>query len=299
MAYFAVVRDMTLSLLVLAGVSFHSAAVASDFPRLLFAAEGARKIIEYGPDGKVVWEYPAEMSRDAWALPNGNILFCFNRQYDSSKNDNPSGVMEVTADKKVVFEFATTGQVWSCQRMVDGNTLVGASSQGKLLMVGPGAKVLKAIQVRNAPGHSCMRNARQLANGNFLVAEESARATREYGPDGNLLREIKVSFAPYSAVRLEGGDTLICGQQTMVEVDSSDKILWSVEGKDFPGMGVRWFAGAQALPNGNIFVCNAGGKAAFLEISRTKEVVWHSPLDASFPLGHGIQRMDAGGPLQK
>ena len=101
---------------------------AAKFPTLLYAAEGAQKIIRYGSEGKVVWEYPAPMARDAWALPNGNVLFCFNGEYDGSRNDNPSGVMELTADKKVVFSFSTTGQVWSCQRLLNGNTLVGAAS---------------------------------------------------------------------------------------------------------------------------------------------------------------------------
>jgi hypothetical protein len=113
---------------------------ANKFPPFLYAAEGAQKIIRYGSDGNVAWEYPAEMARDVWALPNKNVLFCFNRDYDSAKHDSPSGVMEVTPDKKVVFSFSTTGQVWSCQRLLDGNTMVGAASQGRLLVVNPGGQ---------------------------------------------------------------------------------------------------------------------------------------------------------------
>jgi hypothetical protein len=137
-------------LLVLAGGLWlaQSVRAAGDVPPLLYAAEGAEKIIRYGTDGKVAWEYPAEMSRDVWALPNNNVLFCFNQNYDSTKHDNPSGVMEVTPDKRVVFAFSTTGQVWSCQRMADGNTFVAAASQGKLLVVSPEAKVIRTIQVR-------------------------------------------------------------------------------------------------------------------------------------------------------
>jgi len=99
------------------------------FPPFLYAAEEVQKIIRYDSEGKVGWEYPAPMVRDVWALPNGNVLFCFNRDYDAGKNDNPSGVMEVTQEKRVVFSFSTTGQVWSCQWLLDGNTMVGAASQ--------------------------------------------------------------------------------------------------------------------------------------------------------------------------
>jgi hypothetical protein len=269
------------------------------FPPFLYAAEGAQKIIRYGPEGTVVWEYPAQMARDVWSLPNGNALFCFNRDYDPAKNDNPSGVMEVTPDKKIVFSFSTIGQVWSCQRLLDGNTLVGAASQGKLLMVNPEARIVKAISLLSPPGHSCLRNARQIANGHFLVAEESAHAAREYDAEGKLVREIKLAFAPFSVVRLEKGNTVLCGQQTMVEVDPGDRIVWSIEGKDLPELGVRWFAGIQVLPNGNLFVCNAGGKVPFFEISRDKRITWQSPSTMIIPLGHGVQRLDVEGQPQR
>lgn len=235
------------------------------------------------------------MARDVWTLPNHNVLFCFNRQYDSAKHDNPSGVMEVTPDKKVVFAFWTTGQVWSCQRLLDGNTLVGAASQGKLLVVNAEGKIVKTIPVLSPAGHSCLRNVRQIANGHFLAAEESAKAAREYSAQGELVREIKLSFVPYSVVRLESGNTVICGQQSMVEVDRADKIIWSVKGKDLPELGIRWFAGIQVLPNGNIFVCNAGGNVPFFEISRDKRITWQSPSIMVIPLGHGIQRLDIDG----
>jgi hypothetical protein len=243
----------------------------------------------------VAWEYPAEMARDVWVLPNKNVLFCFNRDYDSAKHGNPSGVMEVTPDKKAVFSFSTTGQVWSCQRLLDGNTLVGAASQRRLLVVNPEAKIVKTILLLSPPGHSCLRNACQISNGHFLVAEESAHKAREYNDEGKLVREIELTFAPFSAARLENGNTVICGQQSMVEVDRADKIVWSVEGKDLPELGIRWFAGIQALPNRNIFICNAGGKVPFFEISRVKRITWQSPSTTIIPLGHGIQRLDIDG----
>ena len=268
---------------------------AARFPPFLYAAEGAQKIIRYGPESTIVWEYPAQMARDVWSLPNGNVLFCFNRDYDAAKNDNASGVMEVTPDKQIVFAFSTTGQVWSCQRLLDGNTLVGAAGQGKLLVVNAKGRIVKAISLLSSPGHSCLRNARRIANGHFLVAEESSHAAREYSAEGTLVREIKLSFAPFSVVRLENGNTVICGQQTMVEVDRADKIIWSVEGKDLPELGIRWFAGIQVLPNGNIFVCNAGGKVPFFEISRGKRITWQSLSTMIIPFGHGIQRLDIDG----
>ena len=201
-------------------------------PPFVFAAEGGAKIIRYATDGTVAWEYPAEMSRDVWQLPNGNVLFCYNKEY--GKPDNPSGVMEVTPDKRVVLDFHTTGQVWSCQRLANGNTLVGAASQGKLLIVTPQGAVVREITLKNAPGHSCLRNARQIANGNFLVAEESAQAAREYSPGGAFLREFPTSFPVYSALRRPNGNTLICGHLNMREFDAAGKPVWALDAAEVP-----------------------------------------------------------------
>jgi hypothetical protein len=267
----------------------------ASFRPVVFAAEGAKKILIYAKDGRVSWEYPAEMSRDVWQLPGGNVLFCYNDRYNSGRNDNPSGVMEVSPDKRVVFHFRTTGQVWSCQRLANGNTLVGASSQGKLLIVDPRGRIVKTIKLRNAPGHSCLRNARQLASGNFLVAEESAHMVREYSSDGVLVREIAVQFPPYSAVRLANGNTIACGQKSLVEVSPDGKTVWSLSDRDLPQLGIRWFAGIQALPDGSIFVCNAGGKVPFFEVNRRKQIVWQWPSSTPSVLGHGIQRLDVSG----
>ena len=114
------------------------------------------------------------------------------------------------------------------------------------------------------------------------------------------MREIKVKFAPYSVVRLANGNTLVCGQKSIVEIDPGDKLVWSLEGSEIPQAGIRWFAGIQVLPNGNLFVCNAGGRVAFLEINRNKQIVWQSNTGPShFPLGHGIHRVDIPGPAEK
>lgn len=270
------------------------------FPEFLFAAEGAKKILRYGRDGLVTWDYPAEMSRDVWLLPNGHVLFAYNRNYDPRRDDNPSGVMEVTPNRQIVFHFATTGQVWSCQRLDDGSTLVGAASQGKLLIVNSQGTVSREVTVRNRPGHGCLRSARQVAGGNFVVAEESAHAVREYTPAGDLAREIKLQFPPFSVVRLDNANTVVCGLHSMVEIAPNDAVIWSLDGSAIPQAGIRWFAGLQVLPNGNLFVCNAGGKTAFLEINRDRQIVWQSNTGkAAYPLGHGICRTDIPGPPRK
>lgn len=267
-------------------------------PPFVFSAEAAKAIVRFGTNGLVEWRCPAEMARDVWQLPNGNVLFPYNLEY--GKTNNPSGVKEVSPDGREVFHFRTTGQVFSCQRMADGNTLVGAASQGKLLIVNPRGELVKSIAVKNKPGHACMRNARALPDGHFLVGEESAMAAREYDGEGALVREFKVPFPAYSAVRLADGGTLVCGRTGVREFDPAGAERWALDATELPNLGIRWFAGIQVLPNGNLFVCNAGGKVPLFEITRDKRVVWQSnDAPALIPFGHGIQRLDAAGEPRK
>ena len=269
------------------------------FPDLLFTSEAAKQIQRYDASGKVVWTYPADTARDVWQLPNGNVLFPYS--VSNGVGEAETGAMEVTSDKRIVWQFKTRGQVYSCQRMADGNTLVGATRQGKLLIVNPAGQVVRSFEIKNAAaGHGSMRNVRALADGHFLVAEENACAAREYDADGQLLREFKTPFPTYSAIRLPSGHTVTCGRTGIVEFDAAGQAVWELKDAEVPELGIRWFAGLQVLPNGHFFICNAGGKVPFAEISRDKKIVWRcDPALIQSGIGHGIQRLDVPGEPMK
>jgi len=132
------------------------------------------------------------------------------------------------------------------------------------------------------------------------VAEESARAAREYDADGALLREFKTPYPTYSAVRLPSGHTVTCGKTGITEFDAEGRVVWELRDSEVPELGIRWFAGLQVLPNGNLFICNAGGKVPFAEITQEKKVVWQAgPEAAKLSFGHGIQLLDVDGPPLK
>jgi len=276
-------------LAVLGGTLAGQAAPATKalFPPVYYAAEESGKIIRYDDKGQPAWEFPAEMARDVQHLPNGNVLFCYNKNYNSKRNDNPSGVMEVTPQKQVVFQFLTTGQVWTCQRMLDGRTLVGNASQGALLLVNAKGVLAKTIRILNAPGHSAMRHARAMANGHFIVAEESAQAVREYDAEGKLAREVKTPWRPFSVAVQPDGLIIISGQAGMMAINLANHVQWQFGAKDFPELGIRWCAGFQTLDAGRVLVCNAGGKVPLFAVapSKTKSrIVWQSK--SALPMGH-------------
>ena len=270
------------------GEASASVAAAIPFPAILYATEGAKRLLSYNTKGNVDWEYPVEVSRDISVLPNGNILFAYNNNYAAGERKTSGGAIEVTLEGRIVSEFKTTGQVFSCCRLPDGTTLVGAASQGKILFVDAKGKVIKDFRVRNWPGHSCMRHVRTTPEGNILVAEESARAVREYTPAGVVVREIRVPFTPFSVQRLPNGNTLVSGQTGLVEVDAQGKTVWELKNTDFPDLGIRWCAGFEVLENGDLLVCNAGGTTPLFRVARESpsRIVWRcaKPL----PLGHAF-----------
>ena len=296
------IRSLLITLLLMLAAGVSSAQVAAQtkaFPPLLFTVENTKRIIRLDAEGQIAWEYPADTARDVWMLPNGNVLFPFS--VSNGVNHAETGVMEVTPDKKVVLKYVTHGQVYSCHRMADGNTLIGATEQGKLLIVNPAGELVRSIEIKNAKaGHSSMRNVRELADGHFLVAEESAKAAREYDKEGKFLREFKTPYPTFSAIRLPTGHTMTSGRTGITEFDQEGKVVWELSSSDVPELGVRWFAGLQVLPNGNLFVCNAGGKVPLAEISKDKKVIWKSDLQLlNGVMGHGIQRLDVPAPPLK
>jgi hypothetical protein len=92
-------------------------------------------------------------------------------------------------------------------------------------------------------------------------------------------------------VRLENGNTVISGKTVVIEVDAAGKTVWRLDASEVPQLGVRWFAGAQVLSNGNVFVCNAGGKVPFFEVSRDKRIVWQCAVGRSGNLLYSRQHI--------
>ena len=255
---------------------------------MLFASE--QGILQYDATGLVVWRADSGVSRDVWRLPNGNVLFPCNFTPGVA-----GGVREVNPQGKVVWEYKTNGWVLSCQRLKDGNTLVAASGRSELLVVSPQGVELKKITVRSKPHKHSITMARQIDNGNFLIVEENPKMVAEYTADGKVVWEMKTPFTPFSVIRMPGGTTLISGQDGIVEVNPAKEIVWRLGKADVADMGPRWFAGLQVMDNGDILVCNAGGKVPFFSVNRAKQITWRSPAKLTVEKGHGVFLLDNHG----
>ena len=228
--------------------------------------------------GKVEWSYDAPHANDIWVLPNGNLLF-----------NTGHGAKEVTRDKKVVFAYESTSEVYACQRLPNGNTFIGESNAGRLLEVNPAGRIVK--QIRLLPegqdgGSAYMRNARRLANGNYLVAHYGLQLVREYDSEGKAVWQVAAPGGPHSAVRLPDGNTLIASADRdgatarVFEVAPDGRTVWEVRGEELPGISLKFMAGLHRLPNGNTVMSNWLGHGQFgkaphlIEVTRDKRVVW-------------------------
>jgi len=255
---------------------------------------GSGRVMILAPDGKVLWEHKTGLVHDAWMLPSGNILYA------------DGGVTEVTRDHKVVFEYKSAvtkgGGAYGCQRLENGNTMIGENSTGRILEVDPAGKVVFTLQLAPAKegDHSNMRLARKLANGNYLVCLKGAKTVREVTPKGETVMEIQTPNITFAAFRTPKGTTYVSTLDHVTEYDAAGKALWSLAAADIPDVQIRNICGINLLPNGNLAVgCYAAYKngegTGLAEITREKKLVWRYSNPKGDSSLMAIEVLDAGG----
>jgi hypothetical protein len=235
------------------------------------------KVFIVDESNQIVWEYPAKHCNDIWVLDNGNLLF----------NDGNS-VKEVNRDKQIIWEYTSKSDIYACQRLSDGNTLVGECTAGRLLEINPEGKIVKSVQLlknEKEASSGYMRNARKLENGNYLLAHYHQDKVSEYDKKGEIAWEAEVKGGPHSVARLPDGNTLVActdhnGDPGMIELNRQKEIVWQVGKEELPGISLKFVAGFQRLDNGNTVLTNwlghnhLGESAHVVEITRDKKVVW-------------------------
>ena len=210
-----------------------------------FLATGGETFLVDG-SGKEIWRYP-NSSRDGWVLPNGNILLAV-----SKSKDYPGGaVVEVTRTNKVVFEFkGSQSEVNTAQALDNGNILLTeAGDKPRLIEVDRAGKVMVDVPLtaQTKDHHLQTRMARKLANGNYLVPQLLDQVVREYSPAGKIIWEAKTPHWPFTAIRLDDGNTLIACTRgnLLIEVDAKGKSVWEITNNDLPGKPINDACGAQ------------------------------------------------------
>ncbi len=264
---------------------------------------GGGKVCVVSAEGKIEWQWDCKSPQDCWKLPNGNYLFCF-----------VSGALEVTPDKKVVWEYkAPTDvkvEVHACQPLPDGKVMLVECGTSRIIEVDRAGKIAKEIKLTTAPEiklHNQFRGTRKLANGHYLVTLKGEGKIVELDGEGKVLRQIKVPGDPHEVVPLPEGHLLItCGDGHQVrEIDAKENIVWELGENDIPGYTLRLMAGCQRLPNGNTVFCvylghgHIGEQAQVIEVTRDKKIVWSVADHAQFKTINQIMLLDVPGDVTK
>jgi hypothetical protein len=274
-------RSSNITILFIA-FGFTTQIFATDTPakrRLLFTeyGKGPNRFVELDGEGKLVWEWKTPSTAVLFqTLPNGNILFGYGGQ--------PTGVREITSRGETVFDYVSKShQVFGCERLANGNTLVAEQEPCQALEVNPkGEPVHVTPLTTNVKGfHLQVRNVHKLPNGNILAAHEGEGAVREVDPQGKVVWEYTGVTNTGEAQRLANGNTLICcgTQKRLIEVTPDKQIAWEFKAEDAPELNITWVSSVQQLKNGNLLVGNfirgqEGKGAHAFEVNRDKKVVW-------------------------
>ncbi|MCK4736892.1 MAG: hypothetical protein KAT65_30850, partial [Methanophagales archaeon] len=126
------------------------------------------RIIEVTPDKEVVWEYSGPAMEFIFPtlgerLANGNTLIA---ECTGMFEGKDAPVREVTPDKEIDWEYSEgLTCVAFVQRLANGNTLINAQCDGRIIEVTPDKEVVWMYGAMNTPA-----GMQRLANGNTLIA---------------------------------------------------------------------------------------------------------------------------------
>lgn len=257
-----------------------TSAVAGENPRRLVFTEygkGPNRFIELDASGKTVWELkPPSTAVIFQVLANGNLLFGY--------GGSPTGVREITSRGETVFDYVShSHQVFGCERLPNGNTLVAEQGPAQALEVNPLGEVvhITPLHTSHQHFHQQVRNVHKLPNGNILSAHEGEGAVREVDVNGKVVWEYTGVSKAGDVIRLANGNTVIgCGtQKRVIEVNPDKEIVWQFGAEDAPELNLTWISSLQHLQNGNLLIGNflrgqEGKGAHAFEVTRDKKVVW-------------------------
>lgn len=236
-------------------------------------------LMEVSPEGKQEWKYPVGgLCVMFQPLANGHIVFA---HHDPS---GPTGAREIDPDRKTVWDYvAACPESLSCERIADGNTLVGEEGPCRVVNVDQKGAVVSTLNLtthETAP-HRQLRCFHRLENGHILACHEGDGTVREVDADGKVVWEYGGAKDVFEALRLSSGNTLIaCGtDKRLIEATPDKKIAWELKSDEVPELNFAWITSLQVLKNGNYLIGNflrgqEGKGAHAFEVTRDKKIVW-------------------------
>ncbi len=250
-----------------------------------YAGEAKTQDMYIVSGGNVTWEFHGENTKgeisDAVLLPNHQVLFA-----------HQFGVTLIDKNKKVLWHHDAPPNT-------EIHTAVPVGKERVLFVQnGDPAKVVVmnmttgaidrefTIPVKNPKKvHGHFRHARLTDAGTLLVAHMDLGKVAEYESTGKEVWSITPGIATWAAVRIKGGNTLICGSKMVREVDPKGTTVWEFSPADVPDYRFDSMQVAQRLQNGNTLINTWFNQwsekfdskkvpVQALEVTPDKKVVW-------------------------
>lgn len=174
-----------------------------------------KRVTEYDGTGRIVWEMtdlPGGVSC-VWRLASGNTLVTCT---DCHR------VMEISPEKKVVWDITLQGRPTDARRLGSGNTLVTLQNAMKVVEVDPTGKVIWELNEIASP--LC---AQRLDSGNTLVCSTGkSGGVIEVDSTGKTVWSAMMFNSPWCVQRLENGNTLVTDIDGLSEITPAKKKVW-------------------------------------------------------------------------
>jgi hypothetical protein len=272
---------------------FTALSAAADEPihhRFLCCDYAGNRVAIVSAKGEIEWEFPATVPMDCWLLPNGNVLICHH-----------PGAMEVTPDKKIVWEYKAPkgAECDACQPLADGRVMVAETFMSRLVEVDRNGAVVKEIKIDSHPkvGSHQFRGTRKTADGHYIVCLMDEKKIVELDGDGKVVKETPLEGHNHAALKLANGNMLVTlfDKTKVVEYDPAMKAVWEVGENDLSNNKLLLPAGCQRLANGNTIICNFSFKSTqplVIEVTPDKKVVWEFSDHEHFKTVNEIQIID-------
>lgn len=219
----------------------------------------ARKVWEYGPDGKVRWELTQDLRNpiDAQVLNNGRVLIA----------ELDGRVTERDRTGRIVWEHKVQTPIY-CRRMPNGNTFI--STNHACFIVTPAGKEVFRYE---AEGGFFIHSIQQMPTGQIVCISMNGDV-REIAPDGKVVRTIPLEDrGSWSGIEgLPGGRYLCVGGGKIREIDTTGKVIWKL---DVPSACY-----ATRLPSGNTLVV-VNNNRGLVEVTRDGKTVGEKAMGTS------------------
>jgi len=277
----------------LLGVLYLTAPAMADGPEVQQAGEVRHRFLKTGwnsqsiaivdQDDRIEWELTC---MDAWALPDGGIVYAQGRQ-----------VVRLDADKRALWEYSLpgNGSNHACQPLPGGGFLIGynaAPDEHYAIELDKNSKETTRVRLELAGcrdiGHA-FRQFRKTPEGTYLGVVMTMNKTFEWDAAGKVVRTFPNGH--FAALRLPNGNTMISGKKRggtggfLVEYDKDANVIWEFGEDDIDRLNLKisMICAFQVLKNGNLVITNtrhgtgygSGDFPHVFEITRDKSrVVW-------------------------